>query len=155
MDKDLEVELVHSIFQFKKLVASGFGMDMNKGNVNINMSEFILLSNVSNNAIDLENNVDVSYLQKYLAVSKAAISQMLNSLEKKGYLKRDIDLRNRRNIIITLTTEGRNILRDQEEEFVNRLHKIVSYLGVDDVKQMTVIINKLIEITDEFNETKK
>ncbi len=80
---------------------------------------------------------------------------MLNSLEKKGYLKRDIDLRNRRNIIITLTTEGRNILRDQEEEFVNRLHKIVSYLGVDDVKQMTVIINKLIEITDEFNETKK
>ncbi len=41
MDKDLEVELVHSIFHFKKLVASGFGMDMNKGNVNINMSEFI------------------------------------------------------------------------------------------------------------------
>jgi CRP-like cAMP-binding protein len=40
-------------------------------------------------------------MHEALAVSRAAVSQMLGSLEKRGYIRREIDRDNRRKIIIT------------------------------------------------------
>lgn len=76
---------------------------------------------------------------------------MLGSLEKKGFINRDIDKGNRRNLIVTLTPEGRRNLEHQYSEFSDRLEKIISRLGEDDVRQMVTIVNRMIEITNEID----
>ena len=48
-----------------------------------------------------------SELSSALHASTARISALLGSLEKKGQIRRDIDTRNRRNILVTITDAGR------------------------------------------------
>lgn len=152
MDQNLQTELVHSIFQFKKLISSGLGMDVAENKSCINMSELILMNAIVNNTMDSENNVGLSDIRRYLSISKGAVSQILGSLEKKGYINRDIDRNNRRNIIVTLTQEGRQVLECQYNDFCVRLENIVGRLGEDDAKQMIRILNRLIVISSELKE---
>ena len=150
MDKNLETQLVYSIFQFKKLANSGLGMDAADGKSGINMTELILMNAVADNTDDPEYNVDMTDIRGFLAISKGAVSQMLGSLEKKGFINRDIDKSNRRNLIVTLTPEGRKALEHQYNAFSERLEKIISRLGEDEVKQMIKIVNRMIEITNDI-----
>ncbi|NLE90427.1 MAG: MarR family transcriptional regulator [Dehalococcoidales bacterium] len=115
------------------------------------MAELILMNGVANNTADSANNVGMADIRTYLQVTKGAVSQMLGSLEKKGFINRDIDKSNRRNLIVTLTPEGRQILEQQYSAFSDRLETIISRLGEDDVRQMVGIVNRMIEITNELN----
>lgn len=151
MDHNLANHLMHSIFKFKSLVGSGLGMDALENKGALNMTELILMNAVMGNTADSENNVGLSDVRGYLSISKAAVSQMLGSLEKKGFINRDIDRSNRRNLIVTLTPEGRQALEQQYNEFSDRLEKIIDRLGEDDVKQMIKIVNRMMEITDTLN----
>lgn len=151
MEQSLKKQLVHSIFQFKRLTSTGFGMGMTEKGSSVNMSELILMSAIADNTSDPEGNVDMADIRGFLSVSKAAVSQMLGSLEKKGYIERDIDRNNRRNLIVTLTAEGREVLEKQYDDFSDMLGKIISHLGEDDVKQMIAIVKRMIEITNELN----
>ena len=118
---------------------------------NVNIQELILMKGISENT-DWENNVTLSEIQKYLALSKATISQMLGSLERKGYIKREIDKSNRRNIIATLTPEGRELLAYKNTEYSKKLDRIVSYLGTDDTQTFICLVGRLVEVMeDEFN----
>lgn len=151
MDKNLQTQLIRSIFQFRKLVSSGFGMDMEADKSDINLQELVLMNEIANNSIDSKNNVALSEVRLYLAISKAAISQMLTSLEKKGYINRHVDKNNRRNLIVTLTDAGQKTLEIQSEKFSGKLGKIISRLGENEVKQMITIVNRMIDITAEIN----
>ena len=155
MEKNLEVQLVQSIFQFKRLINSGLGMDATDNKNSLNMAELILMSGVANNTANSEGNVGMSDIRSYLQVTKGAVSQMLSSLEKKGFINRDINKSNRRNLIVTLTAEGRQILERQYGEFSDRLEKIISRLGEDDVRQMITIVNRMIEITNDIEAGEK
>ena len=77
---------------------------------------------------------------------------MLGSLERKGYIKREIDKSNRRNIIATLTPEGRELLAYKNTEYSKKLDRIVSYLGTDDTQTFICLVGRLVEVMeDEFN----
>lgn len=145
-------QLIHAIFQFKKLISSGLGMDMAAGSCGINLSELLLMEGIADNsAADPCNNVSLAEIGCYLAVSKGAVSQMLGSLEKKGYINRDIDKDNRRNLIVTLTPEGREVLSCQYDQFAGRLARIIERLGENDVKRMIKMVNRMIEINNDIN----
>lgn len=151
MNQSLRNELMRTIFQFKSLVGSGLGGVSVENKSSLNMTELILMKGIVGNTVDSENNVGLSDIREYLSISKAAVSQMLGSLEKKGFINRDIDRNNRRNLIVTLTPEGHRILECQYSQFNNKIEKIIDRLGEDDVNQMITIVNHMIEITNEIN----
>jgi DNA-binding MarR family transcriptional regulator len=155
MDQNLKTQLVHSIFQLKRLHGAGLGMDAAENKSDINMTELVLMKGIADNSVDSENNVGLPDVRGYLSISKAAVSQMLGALERKGYINRDIDRNNRRNLIVTLTPKGREILTNKDNEFNDRLEKIITLLGEDDVKQMIAIINRMIEIINKLNNESK
>ena len=146
MDQNLQTKLVHSIFRFKRLISSGLGMD----GTDLNMTELILMNGFAGNTADPENNVALSDVRGYLSISKGAVSQMLGSLEKKGFINREIDKNNRRNLIVTLTPEGRKVLERQYSDFSDRLEKIIDQLGENYVRQMITIVERMIEIINEL-----
>jgi DNA-binding MarR family transcriptional regulator len=74
-------------------------------------------------------------MQSTLSVSKAAASQALGGIEKKGYVKREIDRSNRRKITITLTDAGRSAL----ENSTDALDKLVISL----INQLCAIVPKI------------
>lgn len=149
MDKNLNSKLIQSIFQFKRMIHKGFTFE--PLNNKINMTELIIMKEIINNTVDPKGNVKISDIKGYLSISKGAISQNLSSLEKKGYIKRTTDENNRRNVIITLTQEGREIIKEHYSQFNERLEKIISRLGEENVKQMIKIVDQMTEISNEID----
>lgn len=76
-------------------------------------------------------------------MSKAAVSQMLSSLEKRCYLIRETDRANRRNLIVSLTPAGQTILQEKDKEADARFTKIVTEMGEADTLEFIRLITKM------------
>ena len=150
MSKELQNELVQAMFRLKKMMNRGLGRDTN--NINITMSEFILMREVAENTKDVYNPSALTEVREYLSVSKAAVSQMLNSLEKRGYILREIDPNNRRNIIVILTDEGRTAFEKKNQEFYDRFEMVIRGIGEKDVSLFIAMINKMSDAMGNFEE---
>ena len=150
MSKELQNELVQAMFRLKKMMNRGLGRDTN--NINITMSEFILMREVAENTKDVYNPSALTEVREYLSVSKDAVSQMLNSLEKRGYILREIDPNNRRNIIVILTDEGRTAFEKRNQEFYDRFEMVIRGIGEKDVSQFIEMINKMSDAMGNFEE---
>ncbi len=95
---------------------------------------------------------NVATVQTNLHVSKPAISQMLNSLEKKGYVFREIDTNDRRKIMVTVTKEGEERLLSAKRDFDQILGRIAEEFGEENMNEFTRLISHLTHIIMEVKE---
>lgn len=130
-------DLLHSLFLLKSLLNAEFGKK--SGSTDLTMPEYALMRQF---ALD-DNTKDLTSVREYLAVTKASVSQMLSTLEKRGLLVRKIDPANRRNLIVTLTSEGIERLRQKEFQVERRLRELLAELGETDARQFITLINKM------------
>ncbi|OLS01924.1 MarR family winged helix-turn-helix transcriptional regulator [Tissierella creatinophila] len=145
MDKVLKEQYLYAMFRFTKV-----GMILPQKS-DLNMTELIIMKGVAENSSFTDNNISTSEIQSKLHITKSAISQAINSLEKKGYIERKIDTADRRKIIVTLTQTGENSL-NEIKEFVNQiLEEAISRLGSENTKQLTVLLN---QASDTFEDLK-
>ena len=86
-----------------------------------------------------------SEISKVMGISSARIAAALNSLEKKGMITRQIDPEDRRRILITLTSEGRALGIEQQQEILEKFAKMLSQLGEHDAKEYVRIAGRLAE----------
>ena len=147
MSKEIQNELVQAMFRLKKMMNRGLGRDLD--NANITMSEFILMREVAENTKESYNPMALTEVREYLSVSKAAVSQMLNSLEKRGYLTREIDVNNRRNIIVILTEVGKEVYQKKNQDFYDRFEKVIQGIGETDISHFIAMINKMADAMGE------
>ena len=79
-------------------------------------------------------------------VSSARIAQALNSIESKGLIVRQIDKKDRRRILITLTEEGKRTAEEHRKQIIELAEKMLQLLGEHDAKEYVRITGKLAEI---------
>lgn len=137
MGKELNRELLHSLFRLKSTLNTEFVKGSTTAVTDINLSEYILMREIADNKSDLTS------IREYLSITKSAVSQMLRSLEKKGYLTRRIDLKNRRSIVVELTETGRAVLQEKAEEFSVRYECITNGMQEREIKQIIKLIDRL------------
>lgn len=135
-----------TMFKLKSLLTGEFQIKTNNES-DINIKELILLHSIADNS-NFKNNVTPSEICKSLALSKGAISQMLTNLENKSLLVREIDKNNRRNIIATLTPQGRQLLTSKYEEYNLKLKKIINNFGEDNINQFINLVEKLVSVLE-------
>jgi len=70
------------------MLSAEFGKNNSVSNSSINIPEYIIMKKIADNPNDSNNNVTLLDIREYLSVSKAAVSQILKSLENKGFIKR-------------------------------------------------------------------
>lgn len=133
-------DFLHSLFVLKSLLGAEFGKDTKAKNATISMPEYVLMKKVFES---LDGNVNLTEVREYLSITKAAVSQILSSLEKRGLLIRNTDPSNRRNLILTLTFAGKAVLEEKDMEVDTRIGEIIRALGEDEAKQLTYLITKM------------
>lgn len=125
---------LQALLRFKGLIATfPYSTIMQARKLDINMIELAIMRGIEKNAFDSDANVYMSDIQKQLFVTKAAISQALGVLEKKEYIARDVDRRNRRKTIVILTLPGREILKHGNEAFDDMFTEILAQMGRNDI----------------------
>jgi len=90
--------------------------------------------------------VQPSEISSEMNVSSARVAQTLNSIEKKGWITRQIDLNDRRRILVRLTPEGKIAAENQYRKVTGLAAKMLSALGEEDAKEYIRITGKLAEI---------
>lgn len=87
-----------------------------------------------------------------LSVSSARAAAILNGLEDKGFITRQIDKADRRRILVTLTAKGRVKAREHYETMVEATSKMLQVLGEDDTRELVRIVGRMAELTSQMGE---
>ncbi|GAA0742294.1 MarR family winged helix-turn-helix transcriptional regulator [Clostridium oceanicum] len=93
--------------------------------------------------MEVEDGVAPSSLAKFAGVSTARMASVLNSLEKKGYITRSLNSKDRRKIIVHITDEGKVIGIKGRKKAIKRLSRLLSDLGEHDAKEHVRIMKKI------------
>lgn len=121
-----------------------------KLNIGLNTEEFC--------AIDVLYNEEKKICQRDLAlmllVNRANMGKILDNLEKKGLIKREITTKQNRPVkVVTLTKEGENIyietlkiLRPAIQKMVRSISKEESDLIIDNLRKIRQVVKDSIEI---------
>lgn len=82
-------------------------------------------------------------LAKLMGTSASAVSQLVGRLEQESFIKRTINQKDRREIIIELDTRGFDYFQKQEEIELAIINKYYSQLSKEDLLQLKEIYTKL------------
>ncbi|MGI5971709.1 MAG: MarR family winged helix-turn-helix transcriptional regulator [Oscillospiraceae bacterium] len=145
MDNSLREQLIHSVFRFRKLnipLPSELGL---------RSSEFFILKQLSVNSEHKDNKTCLSDIHGFLPITKSAVSQALNTLEKKRYILREIDRVDRRKISITLTGDGREAMERTSEYLDAIMEETISRFGEQNARLLTSLLNRLADILEDVS----
>lgn len=120
-----------------------------KNNTQVSLDE--MLSEFSKGEIGVlgylafdENNVPSGTLSKKLSVTTPRIARILNSLENKGYIKRDNDNNDKRKSLVTITPKGSKFAQDVKNKLLNKIISVIKEVDYNDMKEY-IRINKKIK----------
>ena len=86
------------------------------------------------------------------SITKPAVTYMLNSLEKDGYIIRGIDASDRRRIDIKLTRKGRKIVETLINSYELFFNELLARFGDRNARDFIRLFNRFMDLTDEIKE---
>ncbi len=133
---DLAKQFLESLFTFKK---HGHHKKINDCMQGEAMAILYILSQ--------KNIVLPSEISNELKISSARVAAMLNSLESKGYITRQMDKSDRRKILVDLTQEGKELAQKHSEAIAVHAAHMLETLGEHDALELVRIVKKLAELS--------
>ena len=104
--------------------------------LNLTPVEFKCIRNLLNNDF-----IQVKDLAKFMDLTPARVTNLLNSLEKKGYVIREISPNDRRIIEVKLTKKGKEFAKDLEKRYIE-FHKELLNI-IDDKNKLESLLYSL------------
>ena len=113
-------------------------------------SEFMVLHAVKHSFLESENGLMVSDISKFLKIARPTVTQLVNSLQRKGFLDKCADEHDKRVVRINLSEKGKNLAKQGADEFYKRFEGLAEYIGD---KKSLELANLLQEVFEYFKET--
>lgn len=88
-----------------------------------------------------------------LGLSTARVASTLNTLEKKGYIKRRHDENDRRRIIVSITDEGAEYSNQRRQNAIFGIRLMMEQLGERDSQDLLRVMRHLYELARAWEET--
>jgi DNA-binding MarR family transcriptional regulator len=162
MNEDIKTGLLKALSRFKKTGQSISNHLVNGLQSDLNIAEIFVLNCVKeqggkgcggrNPACECGKNASTcGAVQSMLSVSKAAVSQTLGGLEKKGYVEREINRDNRRKIVITLTDAGRSALENSTEALDKLVVSLINRFGEAKTAELIGLVNSFSRLVEELD----
>ena len=144
MDDRLQEQFFSSMMCFKKLEAA-FSLECEMQMMRWRSSGISWEAAAS--AAAPATNLNVPKMQERLRISKPAVSYILNTLEKKNYIVREIDAKDRRKISISATPEGEEAARRSMEKCDQAWEELLREFGEDNMRQLVELLTSLNELS--------
>ncbi len=115
----MEQNVWEALHLFRKLNIGSILPHLNKG-------EFVLMNGIYHvqKKIGSEHGVKMSDLAEYTHALPPAVSRSIKALEQKGYVRRFVDQKDRRNTLVEITKSGREVLQESNaimDEYIRRV----------------------------------
>ena len=83
------------------------------------------------------------------------VTNILNMLEKRGYIEREHDEADRRKVYVALTKSGGKHLQEKYEETIRYISGIFEELGEEDTREYLRITGQIHRITEKMREERQ
>ena len=145
-----DIEIVESFKNLTKNIISFFESSLFEKE-NVSCSELNVLKALCEG--EKENKkMNITELATLLKMSKSAVSQLISKLEKKGFVKRKINLFDKKINYISVTEEARISYENNHEKYNEVVKKVVEEMGEADSKELSRLLEKLSNIISELGE---
>ena len=143
----MEIKDIQMVESFKNLTKNivNFFENTLLDKTDISCSELSVLSIICENEKN-RKKVNVTEIANELKISKSAVSQSISKLEKKGFVKRKINLFDKKINYISLTEDALKKYEDKRKEYNKAIFKVTSEMGEEDSKELTRLLEKLSNI---------
>lgn len=148
MNDELREQFFTAMMRFKKMDAA-FSTECE-----IQMNELTILQSITGKCSCgncTHVNLDVPDIQERLQISKPAVSYILNTLEKKQYITRRIDPRDRRKISITATPEGMAAAEQASQKYEEMWNMLLTQFGAAQMQQLVALLTRLMELCEQLH----
>jgi len=96
---------------------------------------------------DIRNNKDVSTL---MVISQSRSTRILDGLCDKGYIEREIDVSDRRNMVLSLTAKGRRKVTEINQEYLMTHKNILQNFTLKESQHIIQGVNRLVDALEEW-----
>lgn len=141
--EEIADKLVFSFLQFKKFKFHPKEID------GITHGEIGLLFCMKKGFKDEKDGIKVSQLSRKMKVAAPTVTQQINALESRGFVKRTMDLNDRRVVRVQLTEKGEAVLEKARASFRKFIYGFVDYIGEDDSAKFIELLTKLFDYMTE------
>lgn len=93
-------------------------------------------------------------LSEKLHFSTPRVASVLKSLEKKGFIERVQDPKDKRVVVVHITEAGKNFVLEEHEKALMMLEELLKKLGEKDTKELIRILSRINDITNKSEENK-
>jgi DNA-binding MarR family transcriptional regulator len=83
-------------------------------------------------------------------LSRSRITRIIDGLEKKGYMNREINLTDRRNMRITLSRKGKILTKRLDKEFIDIHFEILQDIDVSKHKSLITTMENLLTASEKW-----
>lgn len=91
-------------------------------------------------------------IAQQLGITQSAVSQLLNTLEKKEWIRRSINPQNRRELHVELSEKAKTYLENMRKIELAIIEKYYSKLSLEEISTLTSIYTKLDQLIVDQNE---
>lgn len=148
MPPDWKREFVSATLRFKKVDICSLSAG------SIHVGELVVMGNIATRCNCPGSTLDVAEISRQLHVSKPAVSQMLNSLEKKGCIVRQINPDDRRRISVETTPKGQQVLDESTSRYDDAMELLLQRFGAEEMQALVEQLNRLADIYEELLDEK-
>jgi len=143
--KILAYDLSKLVYQFRRLASS------KESYQELRQSEFTILSTINHFVGSESKGVMVSLISKYMEITPAAVTHIINSLEEGGYLERHPDPSDRRLVLVNLTEKGKILCIDKEEKYLRTFECLIEFMGEQDSLELRRLLASMYTYFKERN----
>ena len=136
MKYDKETSLGYALTTTLNILRKKFNSDIKK--YNITSEQYGVMKLIEKEKLTPTN------LANLLNRDKATITRIINSLEKKGLIKKE--LINKKSFFIKLNNNGKDILQKAEKVAINYHNFIIEKIGEDEIEKMLETLTNIREI---------
>ena len=138
MDRSLIEEFMQMVFKLHKVRMSNLVH-------NLNTREVYTMLRINEYTGNINQISFYEELQKHLAVTKSAISQIISCLEEKGYITREIDRNDRRKFEFLITDNGQELVEELRNTMDFVITETITRFGENKMRQFISLFNQFAD----------
>lgn len=114
-------------------------------------SEFVLMNGIYHVQMKTgsEHGVKMSELAEYAHALPPAVSRSIKALEERGYVRRFVDEKDRRNTMVEITDEGQTVLQESNDIINDYMNRVFERINQEELARLIQYINETYEVARE------
>lgn len=115
---------------------------------NLTLNEISALLIIKKGFLNKGSDLTMSEAGELLGLCRSAMSQLVSRLERKGMLKREIVLWDRRKTTVKLTETGRNVVESLNNNRLNSVKCAVKVLGKNNINEFIRLFTEYLDAVE-------